>query len=60
MLKGIIKVFDGNELDKLHYSVLDVLEKTGLKIDELFLLETLAESGCKVDFEKKEPGLNLK
>ena len=53
MLRGIIKLFEDSELDKLHYSVLDVLEKTGLKIDGLFLLKALAESGCKVDFEKR-------
>lgn len=53
MLKGIIKIFEDDELEKLHYSVLEVLEKTGLKIDGLFLLEALAESGCKVDFKNK-------
>ncbi|MDD3521306.1 MAG: trimethylamine methyltransferase family protein [Actinomycetota bacterium] len=53
MLKGIIKIFKDNELDRLHYAVLDVLEKTGLKIDGLFLLKGLAEAGCKVDFQKK-------
>lgn len=53
MLKGIIKVLDNTDMGALHQAVLDVLEKTGLKIDGLFLLKALAEAGCKVDFKKK-------
>lgn len=53
MLKGILKVIDDEQMGLLHEGVLEVLEKTGLKIDGDFLLKALAEAGCKVDFEKK-------
>jgi trimethylamine:corrinoid methyltransferase-like protein len=61
MLKGIIRVLDNDDLDLLHLSILEVLEKTGLKIDGRFLLEALSDAGCRVDFKnKREHGLNLK
>ncbi|MBN1298475.1 MAG: trimethylamine methyltransferase family protein [Actinobacteria bacterium] len=57
MLKGIIKVFDEHELEIMHQSVLEVLEKTGLKIHGNFLLKALAEAGCRVDFQKQQAWL---
>ena len=52
MLKGILKVLDTKQMELLHDSALDVLEKTGLQIQGRFLLEALADAGCRVDFEQ--------
>ena len=51
MLKGLLKVIDAEAMDRLHEGVLNVLEKTGLQIQGRFLLEALAEAGCRVDFD---------
>jgi trimethylamine---corrinoid protein Co-methyltransferase len=52
MIKGILKVINGKQIDLLHSSILEVLEKTGLKISGDFLLKTLADYGCRVDFKE--------
>jgi len=52
MLKGILKVIDKSQMERLHEGVLNVLETTGLLIRGKFLLEALADAGCKVDFDK--------
>ena len=39
-------------MEQLHEGVLNVLETTGLQIRGRFLLEALADAGCKVDFDK--------
>jgi trimethylamine:corrinoid methyltransferase-like protein len=33
MLKGLLRVLDAEQMERLHEAVLDVLEKTGLKIE---------------------------
>ncbi len=52
MIKGILKVINDKQIDFLHSSILEVLEKTGLKISGDFLLKTLADYGCRVDFKE--------
>jgi len=51
MLKGILKVIDKEQMDRLHEGILNVLENTGLQIGGDFMLKALADAGCKVDFE---------
>jgi trimethylamine--corrinoid protein Co-methyltransferase len=53
MIKGIIKVIDEEGMNKVHDASLKVLEKTGLLIRGDFLLQALADAGCKVDFNKQ-------
>jgi trimethylamine--corrinoid protein Co-methyltransferase len=50
VLKGILRVLDETQMDRLHEAVLEVLERTGLRIRGEFLLRALADAGCKVDF----------
>ena len=51
MLKGTLAVIDTQEMERLHEAVLNVLEKTGLRIEGDFLLAALADAGCRVDFD---------
>jgi trimethylamine--corrinoid protein Co-methyltransferase len=51
MLKGILKVIDKKDMDLLHEKIMDVLEKTGMKLSSRLLLEALAGAGCRVDME---------
>ncbi|MEK7407932.1 MAG: trimethylamine methyltransferase family protein [Acidobacteriota bacterium] len=51
-LKGLLRVVDAGQMERLHQGALKVLETTGLLIRGRFLLEALADAGCKVDFEK--------
>jgi trimethylamine--corrinoid protein Co-methyltransferase len=53
MLKGLLKIFEPGELDLLHRGVLEVLERTGLRIQGEFLLRALADAGCRVDFGQR-------
>lgn len=53
MLRGMIRAIDSDQMDRLHEGVLRVLEKTGLRIHSRFLLQVLADAGCKVDFKKE-------
>lgn len=50
MLRGLLKVFEPDQMERLHRGVLEVLERTGLRIQGDFLLRALADAGCKVDF----------
>ena len=52
MLQGILKVTDDKNLDRLHEGVLKVLQKTGIKLHNDYLLKELADRGCAVDFEE--------
>ncbi len=52
MLKGILKVIDEKQMNRFHEAALQVLEKTGMQIHGKFLLQALADAGCKVDFSK--------
>ena len=51
MLDGLLNALDHEGMDRLHQGVLQVLERTGLQIQGRFLLEALADAGCRVDFE---------
>jgi len=51
MLKGMLRVLDEEQMDRLHEGILGVLERTGLQIRGDFLLRALAEAGCRVDFD---------
>lgn len=53
MLKGLLRVLDESQMERIHEATLRVLEKTGLVIRGRFLLEALAEAGCSVDFESQ-------
>jgi len=53
MLKGILRVLDRAQMDRMHEAALAVLEKTGLHIRGDFLLKALADAGCRVDFDKQ-------
>lgn len=50
MLKGLLKAVDAEGMERLHAGALTVLERTGLRIRGTFLLEALADAGCRVDF----------
>lgn len=52
MLKGMLRVIDKRQMQKLHEGALNVLEHTGLQIYGEFLLRVLADAGCVVDFKK--------
>lgn len=52
MLRGLVKVVDDQQMDMLHQGALEVLERTGLQIRGEFLLNALADAGCKVDHKK--------
>ncbi len=53
MLRGVLKVIDTEQMDRLHEGILNVLENTGLRIRGPALLEALAGAGCRVDFEQQ-------
>jgi len=53
MLKGLIRVIDENDMERLHEAALQVLEETGLILRGDFLLHALADAGCRVDFAKQ-------
>src|SRR3989339_1409419 len=52
MISGILKVIDENQMNRFHEAAMQVLEKTGMQIHGKFLLQALADAGCKVDFSK--------
>ncbi len=61
MLKEKLRVIGRSEMQRLHETVMNVLEKTGLQIRGPKLLQGLADAGCKVDFQNQrawfKPGL---
>ena len=50
MLRGFLRAIDAEQIERLHEGVLRVLERTGLQIQGEFLLQALADAGCRVDF----------
>jgi trimethylamine--corrinoid protein Co-methyltransferase len=50
MLKGFLRVIEPEQMERLHRGTLQVLERTGLRIQGEFLLRALADAGCRVDF----------
>ena len=50
MLQGFLRAIDAEQIERLHEGVLRVLERTGLQIQGEFLLQVLADAGCRVDF----------
>jgi len=50
MLKGFLRAIEPEQMEKLHRGTLEVLERTGLRIQGEFLLRALADAGCRVDF----------
>ncbi len=50
MLKGFLRVIEPEQMERLHRGTLEVLERTGLRIQGEFLLRALADAGCRVDF----------
>ena len=53
MLKGLLRVIDDRQMQQVHLAALEVLQKTGMTIRGRFLLEALADAGCRVDFESE-------
>ncbi len=53
MVKGLIRVIDDDGMERVHAAALQVLERTGLLIRGEFLLQALADAGCRVDFKKQ-------
>ncbi|HRU05634.1 MAG TPA: trimethylamine methyltransferase family protein [Candidatus Brocadiia bacterium] len=49
MLKGILRVLDNTQMDRIHQGALRILQETGLLIRGPFLLQALADAGCRVD-----------
>lgn len=49
MLKGLLRVLESDQMERLHRGALQVLERTGLQIQGEFLLRALADAGCRVD-----------
>jgi trimethylamine--corrinoid protein Co-methyltransferase len=50
MLRGLLRIFEPPEMERLHHGALQVLERTGMQIQGEFLLRALADAGCRVDF----------
>lgn len=50
MVKGLLRAIEPAEMQQLHCGTLEVLERTGLRIQGEFLLRALADAGCRVDF----------
>ncbi|MBM4024895.1 MAG: hypothetical protein FJ280_05725 [Planctomycetes bacterium] len=50
MLKGFLRAIEPEQMEALHRGVLEVLERTGLRLQGAFLLRALADAGCRVDF----------
>ncbi len=48
-----INILSEAQVKRIHYSTLDVLERTGVKFENDKALEILEGAGCKVDHEKK-------
>ncbi len=53
MVKGLIRAIDDDGMERVHAAALQVLERTGLLIRGEFLLQALADAGCRVDFKKQ-------
>ncbi len=51
MLRGFLHALDTPQIEQLHQATLRILERTGLQIQGRFLLEALADAGCRVDFD---------
>jgi trimethylamine--corrinoid protein Co-methyltransferase len=52
-LHGLIRVIDDEEMQQVHLAALDVLERTGMILRGRYLLEALADAGCRVDFQSE-------
>lgn len=52
MLSGALHAVDSQQIERLHEGALHVLERTGMQIQGTFLLQALADAGCRVDFDK--------
>jgi trimethylamine--corrinoid protein Co-methyltransferase len=56
-----INILSDEQVERIHYATLDVLERTGVRFENDKALEILEGAGCKVDHEKKivrfPPGL---
>jgi trimethylamine--corrinoid protein Co-methyltransferase len=57
MLKGLLQVLEPEQMEKLHRGALEVLQRTGLRIQGEFLLRALADAGCRVDFAARRAWL---
>jgi len=57
MLKGFLRVIEPEQMERLHRGTLEVLERTGLRIQGEFLLRALADAGCRVDFAARRAWL---
>jgi trimethylamine--corrinoid protein Co-methyltransferase len=53
MVKGLLRVINEAEMGRVHEAVMDILEHTGMILRGRFLLEALADAGCRVDFQRE-------
>ena len=44
-----VEIFTQDELDDIHWATVEVLEKTGLSVEDDEALDLFADGGCKVD-----------
>ncbi|MBI4876556.1 MAG: trimethylamine methyltransferase family protein, partial [Acidobacteria bacterium] len=51
-MKGLLRVIENEQMERVHEGALRVLETTGLQIRAPFLLRALADAGSKVDFAR--------
>jgi trimethylamine--corrinoid protein Co-methyltransferase len=53
MIKGLLRVIDDQQMQQVHLSALEVLQRTGMIIRGKFLLKALADAGCRIDFDRE-------
>src|SRR4030043_291931 len=54
----MLTVLDKRDLDAIHGATMEVLEKTGVRMDSLEALELLRKQGCEVDEKTKTVRMN--
>jgi len=50
---GYLKFLNEDQIKDIHYASLEVLQRTGVKIEDEEILELLAEAGAYVEFDKR-------
>lgn len=48
-----LQVLSKDEVEKIHFATLNVLEKTGIKFDDKKALEIFDENGAEVNYRSK-------
>ncbi|MEM3005022.1 MAG: trimethylamine methyltransferase family protein, partial [Candidatus Bathyarchaeia archaeon] len=50
---GLFEILSRDEIDRIHTATLEVLERTGVRVEEEDALKLLASIGCDVDFSRR-------